>query len=104
MKLPVWPKDDFQIIDEVGAHVCLVNTKAERDYIVTAINSHEKYIDYERLWELADKDNCDGDCDLEPPHNRCAECLARSALNDLGEMCGQLIDEIEQALKEVEKE
>lgn len=83
-------------------------TSDEADYIAQAINSHEKlaekhYKDYKRLWELADKDNCDGDCDLEPPHNRCAECLARSALNDLGEMRGQLMDEIEHALEEAEK-
>lgn len=42
MKLPVWPKDERDIIDEDGAFVCFANTTEDRDYIIKAINSHEK--------------------------------------------------------------
>ena len=30
----------------------------------------------------AARDTCDGDCDAEPPHDKCAECRAASALNE----------------------
>lgn len=43
MKLPVWPKNDRDIIDEDGRNVCFANTTADRDYIVQVINSHEKF-------------------------------------------------------------
>jgi len=42
--------------------------------------------DIERLEKIADRDNCDGDCDLEYPHWKCPECAARSALNEIGEI------------------
>lgn len=59
----------------------------------------ERYKDQERLWELADQDNCEGNCDLEPPHKQCAECLARSVINECGEIFGDATREIEQVLK-----
>ena len=36
------------------------------------------------LQERADWDDCDGDCDLEPPHVECRSCKAIRALNDAG--------------------
>lgn len=100
-------KTYYRIIEANKHSIAAGLTEKNADYIVQAINSHEKlverYKDNERLWKLADQDNCDGDCDLETPHKRCVECLARSALNDLGEMRGQLIDEIEQALETEKK-
>jgi|GEM_PF-5457377 len=44
MKLPIWPKDERGIIDGDGKFVCLANTTEARDYIVQAINSHEKLV------------------------------------------------------------
>ena len=42
MKLPVKPKDSWEIIDANGVHVCIAHTIAIRDQIVQAINSYEK--------------------------------------------------------------
>lgn len=44
MKLPVKPKDERDIIDDDNCFVCFVNTTEDRDYIVQAINCHEKLI------------------------------------------------------------
>ena len=46
MELPVKPKDDRYIIDEVGVSVCFARTTEDRDQIVQAINSHEKLVEY----------------------------------------------------------
>jgi len=35
---------------------------------------------------LADKDNCNGTCDLNEPYEKCEECSARSLLNEIGEL------------------
>ena len=59
----------------------------------------ERYKDYERLWEIADADECDGDCDKDAPYERCPECSAGSLINELGEIRGVGLREIEQALK-----
>ena len=42
--------------------------------------------DIQKLQELAIQDNCDGECDLEPPHQKCPECEARHTLNEIGEI------------------
>lgn len=55
----------------------------------------KRYKDQDRLWTLADQDNCDGDCDLEPPHKECPECLARSVINECGEIFGNVLSEID---------
>lgn len=56
--------------------------------------------DQERLWTLADQDNCDGLCmDVEPLYERCPECLAKSAVNDIGEIVGERLDEIDKSTK-----
>jgi hypothetical protein len=59
----------------------------------------ERYKDYERLWVLADQDNCTGDCDLNPPHKKCPECRAGEAINDCGETRDYALRVIEQVLK-----
>lgn len=46
----------------------------------------ERYKEYELLWERADQDNCEGNCDLKPPHKKCPECAAREAINDCSEI------------------
>ena len=43
MKLPVKPKGDRDIIDDDNAFVCFANTTKDRDQIIKAINSHEKF-------------------------------------------------------------
>ena len=42
MKLPLHPKDSWEIIDEDGKYVCLVENMSDRDYIIKVVNSHEK--------------------------------------------------------------
>ena len=72
----------------------------EKEILKERIKKLEKrYEREERLLAIAYQNKCDGDCDLESPHQKCAECLASSALNTLSEMCGQFIDEVEQVLK-----
>jgi hypothetical protein len=50
----------------------------------------EEYVGILRM--RADKDECDGDCDIEAPYRACEECSARRALNEiyeiLKETCG----------------
>jgi len=50
------------------------------------VELEERYKDYEKLWELADQNNCDGDCDLNLPYKRCPECAAGCKLNELAEI------------------
>jgi len=50
-KLPVYPKGERDIIDEDGKFVCFANTTDYRDYIVKAINGHEKIIEFARKGE-----------------------------------------------------
>ena len=45
MKLPLHPKDSWEIIDEDGKHICLVVDKPDRDYIIKVVNSHEKLME-----------------------------------------------------------
>lgn len=45
MKLPLHPKDSWEIIDEDGKHICLVVDKPDRDYIIKVVNSHEKLVE-----------------------------------------------------------
>ena len=59
----------------------------------------ERYKDYERLWEIADQDKCDGDCDSNPPYKTCPECTAGCAINQCGEIRDDALRGIEQALK-----
>ncbi len=56
-----------------------------------------QWIDQERLWALADQDNCNGECDIEPSCERCPECLARSAINEIGEIMRDRLDEIDKS-------
>jgi len=60
MKLPVKPKDDRHIIDEVGVSVCFARTTEDRDHIVKALNCHEKLV--EAIKDLYDlyKKKCTG--------------------------------------------
>lgn len=51
--------------------------------------------DQERIWTLADQDNCDGYCDRAFPYKRCPECLARSVINECGELFGDVLREID---------
>lgn len=44
MKLPVKPKDSFQVVDANDVHICFANTMADRDKIIIAINSYEKLV------------------------------------------------------------
>lgn len=63
MKLPVKPKDSWQVIDANGVHVCFAHTMADRDFIVQAINSHEKYkTAYAKAYEGLCTNNLDA-CD-----------------------------------------
>ena len=56
-----------------------------------------QWTDQKRLWELADQDNCDGECDIEPNYDKCPECLARSAINEIGEIMGERLEEIDKS-------
>jgi len=44
----------------------------------------EEYVSLLRV--IADKDECDGDCDIESPYRACRECTARRALNEVYEI------------------
>ena len=57
--------------------------------------SEGKWTDQEQLWELADQDNCNGECCTEPLYEKCPECLARSAINEIGEIIGGVLEEID---------
>lgn len=57
----------------------------------------EEYKDYEYLCEIADQDECK--CDTGPPWNKCLQCTAAHALNECGEIAGEAICKINQALK-----
>ncbi len=59
----------------------------------------ERYKDYERLWEIADHDDCDGSCDEFPPHKKCPRCSAGHLINELGEIRSDGLREIEQAIE-----
>lgn len=86
MKLPVWPKDDRDIIDEDGCWVGFANTTATRDYIVKAINCHEKLLTVtQHLVESSTRHPKD------------------YATENLNELIPYLIKEAKQALKETEK-
>lgn len=50
--------------------------------------------DIEKLKKLADQDNCNGDCDLKWPYEKCPECKARSVLNEMGEIASAALREI----------
>lgn len=41
-------------------------------------------IDYMNV--IANREDCDGNCDLLYPHIKCSECYARNALNEIGEL------------------
>lgn len=58
-----------------------------------AISHHQSTLDMQDLetmlkvlQERADWDDCDGDCDLEPPYVECRSCKATRALNDAGDL------------------
>lgn len=61
----------------------------------------ERYEEYEKLWEIAEQDKCNGDCDEKPPHKTCPECIAGRTINECGEIRDYALREIDQALKEV---
>lgn len=58
----------------------------------------EDYKDHERLEEIYDQNDCN--CDTGPPWNKCICCTAGHALNECGEIVGNALQEIDQALKE----
>lgn len=37
----------------------------------------------EKMVNLAEQNNCDGECDTESPYVKCRECSARSLINEL---------------------
>ena len=39
-----------------------------------------------KLEDIADGNNCDGDCDEKSPFIKCKECEACSLLNEIGEL------------------
>jgi len=43
---------------------------------------------HEFLRQIADREHCDGNCDLYPPYEKCPECEAKSALNE-NEKCSE---------------
>lgn len=45
MKTPVFPKNNWQIVDSDGKHICLAGTTEQRDLIIQALNSHEKLVE-----------------------------------------------------------
>ena len=45
MRLPVWPNDSREIIDEGGVCVGFIYNKAARDYIIKATNCHKKLVE-----------------------------------------------------------
>ena len=77
MKLPLHPKDSWEIIDEDGKYICLAVNTPDRDYIIKVVNSHEKLVK--------------------------AFGLARSMLLGGEDMTPKAEEIFEQALKEVEK-
>ena len=48
-----------------------------------------------KLEQLADLDNCDGNCDINPPYKKCPRCYAITVLNEVGEIVREAIKEIE---------
>lgn len=62
-----------------------------------------QYKNYERLWEIVDMDECDGDCDDPPDYERCPSCTAGSLINELGEILGYGLRDIEQAIEKSKK-
>ena len=86
MKLPVFPQGKHQIIDECSNYVGTVKDKRARDYIIKAINSHEKLVEALRIYGH----HCRTDDSTMCEHMK---------HNDYPCTCG-----FEQALKEAEKE
>jgi len=37
------------------------------------------------LSKIADENDCDGECDLNPPYEECRGCVARRTLNNIWE-------------------
>jgi hypothetical protein len=48
--------------------------------------------DFDFLNTLADLEECDGECDVDPPYTRCPECQARSSLNELSEIARTTVE------------
>jgi hypothetical protein len=61
------------------------------------IKTLEEYVIIFR--EIADKDECDGDCDSEAPYRSCKECTSRRVLNEIYEI---LKEESYEILKEAD--
>lgn len=59
----------------------------------------ERYKEHEQLWKLADQNNCEGNCDNKYPYKQCPECIAKSAINECGEIRDTALRDIDQALK-----
>lgn len=45
------------------------------------------------LEERADDMSCEGDCDEKPPYKPCAACRASRALNDIGDIVREALDD-----------
>lgn len=77
---------------------------AERDAVIEENKKlKQRYKNNEQLDKIAEQDNCEGDCDSDPPYERCPECIARSAMNESAEVIGYALDEIKESAKGVEK-
>lgn len=45
------------------------------------------------LEKWAESFECDGECDLQPPHKMCRECIASEALNSIGDILAAALEE-----------
>lgn len=53
--------------------------------------------------EIANRDDCNGNCDLLYPYIKCSECYARNALNEIGELIRYKFKVLKEILREKEK-
>ena len=53
MKLPLHPKDSWEIIDEDGKYICLAVNTPDRDYIIKVVNSHVQAINSHEKFKIA---------------------------------------------------
>jgi hypothetical protein len=62
----------------------LLHQETRKKRMNQQIRSLEEYVKFFR--KISDNDECDGDCDTNPPYKPCKECIARRVLNEIYEI------------------
>ena len=57
-----------------------------------------------RLDEIADQYECDGECDVEAPYEKCPGCEACRLINELADIAGCGLRSIEKKIREKNNE